>query len=236
MTINAKVADANQNSYLTVDEADTYMNKKYSTSDWDNLSPSEKETVLINAARSLDNFNYVGDKYYDAQGLAFPRDDHETITDTCGTPITNKKFRSTSLYSDTYMKMPEDYWKYGSCHITSGTPVRDTRLIDSSDPSNGEITVATAFTATPTTNTTFRVFAPIHVDIRNAQCEQSLFLLGNTNIDTIANYRSLGAKRIDIGDVRLDLHPNMYARVPICPDSRKLLSRWIRKNIRLGRG
>lgn len=236
MSINSKVADPNQNSYVTINEVNTYMNYRYSTSNWDNLTVSDKEAVIIQSAKDLDVFNFVDDIYYDAQGLSFPRSSHETVAGNVGTPITLSTFRHSNLYSTTYMKIPDDYWEQGSCHITSGTPVRDIRRITGSDASNGEITVATDFSATPTTNTEFRVFAPIDKNIKDAQCEQILFIVNNPNFETILNYKTIGANKVAIGDVKLDMHSNTPSHVSISSEAKKLLSRWIRKNVRIGRG
>uniref|UniRef100_A0A6M3JQ00 Putative head tail connector protein n=1 Tax=viral metagenome TaxID=1070528 RepID=A0A6M3JQ00_9ZZZZ len=235
MATNTKLGDRAQDSYVTASQADTYFGNRRDTTEWDNIATtSNKEVVLKQAAQDIDIFNYVGEKYYDSQGLAFPRNDHKIVTGNCTASITNTSFRHGNLKSSTYGKYPTSYWKYGSVHITTGTPLNDIKLIASSNTVTGSITVAT-FTATPTTNTGFIVFAPIDKNIRNAQCEQALFILKNANIESLYNYRDAGAREVEIGDVRVSFGSSASDKIAISPEARKLLSRWIRKQVKVGR-
>jgi len=236
LTLNAKVADPNANSYVTLEEATKYIRNKFSHSNlWDTLTIEGKKRVLIEAARVIDTFNFNGDKYYDSQSMQFPRDDHETVTGNPATPITATAFQNTSLYSDTYGVYPDNYWKYGAVHITTGTPLNDIRQISSSDSSNGRIVVDPAFTATPTTNTEFIVFAPIDKKIKNAQCEQAEFLVRSSNLDSVLSYKEIGARVIKIGDTRVDFDTGNLTKLPISPVAKKLVSAFIRKRQRYAR-
>lgn len=235
MTTNIKLGDAAQNSYVNATQADNYFANRRNCSEWDDLSATSKSIVLIQAANDLEQFNYIDDKYYDSQGLQFPRDSHEVVTGKCATPITNTSFKNSNLYSSTYMKYPTSYWKYGSVHINSGTPLNDVRLIASSNVTTGSISVTTAFSATPTTNTGFVVFAPIDKEIKDAQCEQALFILKNSNIESLTSYRDLGSRRVQIGDVEVEFNTANNKRIPISPEARKLISRWIDRRFKVVR-
>lgn len=62
------------NSYITVDEADTYLvDHIYYESRWSGLSSGQKETYLIQACRDLEQLNFIGKKYDSGQELEFPR-------------------------------------------------------------------------------------------------------------------------------------------------------------------
>ena len=234
--LNTKVADPAANSYVTLTEAIDYIKSKYGHGNtWDVLDLNGKKRVLVQAAREIDMFNYQGDKYYTSQNLEFPRDDHEIVTGDVATPITNTSFRNTGLYSTTYGKMPTNYWKYGSVHITAGTPVYDIREISQSNVTNGSITLASPLSATPTTNTDFIVFAPVPDDIKNAQCEQALFISQNESLDNLMSYKNLGAADIRIGDVYVKFSDSTGARVVMSSVAKKLLTRYIDKHIRIGR-
>ena len=112
MALNSKLGDFNQNSYVTATQANSYMDTKQNTSEWDNLSTTaSKENVLQQAARDLDYFNFIDEKYYDSQGLAFPRDSHETVTGNPATPLSATSFKNSNMYSTTYNNMPNNYWK-----------------------------------------------------------------------------------------------------------------------------
>lgn len=235
--IIAKLGHTEQNSYVTIAQANSYFDNRRDVDEWDDLTSVEREEVLIQAARDLDSFDYSGDKYYESQGLAFPRRTHRyVITGNCATPITVNSFRHSSLWSPSYGRYPTSYWKYGTVHITSGTPVNDVVNIASSNVTNGSITLAENLSNTPTTNTIFRIFAPVDRKIRWAQFEQALYLIKNKDIKTVVNMKELGIKRVEIGRARMDFTDGALGRITIAPQSRKLMSRWLRKHVAIGRG
>ena len=230
------IGGSTSNSYVTLREANKYIRNKYRHSDlWDTLTDEGKRRVLVEAARVIDSFNFTGDRYYESQALQFPRDDHETVTGNPATPITATSFKNSGLYSTTYGEYPDNYWKYGTCHITEGTPLYDIRQIVSSDSTNGKIVVNPSFTATPTTNTEFIIFAPIDDRVKAAQCEQAEFLVRNANLDSLVGYKEMGARVVRIGDTRVDFDPSNLAKLPISPVAKKLLSGFIRKRTRYAR-
>jgi hypothetical protein len=97
------------------------------------------------------------------------------------------------------------------------------------------------FTATPTTNTKFVVFAPLYKEIKHAQCEQAISLVETSGIKTsLQNYRDLSAEAISIGEISVRFGSNSGSgtsmQISLSPLARKLLSRFIRKTIRIGRG
>lgn len=236
MTLNVKLGDINHNSYVSLAQAEDYFSTTRDTTNWDALATTAKEAVLVQAARDFERFNYIEDSYYDNQGLVFPLDDNDVVTGNCATPITNTSFRHSNLYSSTYNEMPTDYWKYGTVHITSGTPVRDTRAISNSNVTTGSITVASAFSATPTANTAFLIFAPLPQEVYDAQCEQALYLLDNSGISAYTVYTNLGAESVSIGDVSVSFGDGASGfKMPFSPRSKKLLSRWIRRSLKVGR-
>jgi hypothetical protein len=236
MTLNVKLGDSNNNSYVSLSQAEDYFDTRSETTNWDNLATTAKESALIQAARDLQRFNFIEEPYYDSQNLIFPLESHEVVTGKCATPITNTSFRNSNLYSSTYNEMPEDYWKYGTVHITSGTPLRDTRAISNSNVVNGSITIASAFSATPTTNTSFLIFAPLDPLIYDAQCEQALYLLDNVGISSYTVYTNLGAESVSIGDVSVTFGDGSSSyKIPFSPGAKKLLSRWIKRSLKVGR-
>jgi len=236
LATNIKLGDPAQNSYVNATQANAYFSNRRNTSEWDDITATGRNMALIQAANNFEQFAYIKDKYYDNQGLQFPRDNHEVIIGNCATPITRVSFRNSNLYSTTYMKYPTSYWKYGSVHITSGTPVNDIKLIASSNVTNGSITVTASFSATPTTDTEFVIFAPIDKEIQDAQCEQALFILKNSNIESLYSYRDSGARRVEIGDVEVEFNVTSGSgKVPISSEARRLLSRWIKKRFRMVR-
>ena len=73
------------------------------------------------------------------------------------------------------------------------------------------------------------------VDIKAAQCEEALFLLQNADMEDLLGYREMGADYIKIGDVSVSFGTSTHSKLVISPKAKKLISRWIRKRLRVGR-
>jgi len=235
MSLNTKLGDPNQESYVTATQANDYFTKRYDTNEWDALATTAKENVLAEAARMLEWFNYSKARYYDSQGLSLPFEDHQVVTGNCATPAAINSFKHDDLKSDTYNEIPANHWKYGSVHIVAGTPLNDIRLIDSSNVTTGSIVVAEDFTSTCTATTEFVVFAPVDTAVRDAQCEQTIFILQNSSLKIISQYRDHGVKYVKIGDAAVSYHENIAGKMLMSPAARKLLSAFIDKNYKIGR-
>lgn len=232
-TLNSKLGDKDANSYNTLQEANTYIRNKYGRpNNWDTLQADEKKRLLVEAAQTINKFNYVGEKYYTSQPLEFPRDDHTVITGNCQATLTNSSFKHTSLKSSTYGEMPQDYWKNGACHLTDDN---ESALIASSNVTSGIVHMTDNFTASITTSTKFIVFKPLADEIKHAQCEQALYLIEKEGSDTLREYQNAGAKEVRIGDVLVKYKEGSERKIPISPVAKKLLSRWFRKKYRLAR-
>jgi hypothetical protein len=230
ITLNANVADPNANSYVSLKEADSYIrNVRGHGSTWDTLSFDGKKRLLIEAARDIDKLGISGTKYYDFQSMEFPRSDHDKITGDVATPITVNSFKNTSFTSDTYGadRSNTDYWKYGAIHITNATPLNDVRAITSSNITTDVVTVITDFSATPTVNTDFIAFEPIGTDIKNAQCEQALYIIENTHSEELSAYGAT-SKEVEIGDVRVKFRDNFSeTKQGYSSATKKLMSKWL---------
>ena len=239
ITLNANLGDPNANSYVTLAEANAYVRNKYGhNSKWDELSIEGKKRVLIEACKDISKFNFLRDPYYDNQALPFPDSDHETVSGNCATPITINSFKYSGFTSDTYgaLKNNTDFWKYGTVHITAATPLHDIRRIETSNITTDVITVTPDFSATPTTNTSFRAFEPLDKDIKEAQITQALYIIDNTGNDLLYMYKGAGARRVQIGDVSVWFQQDSnLAKMPISLEAKKLISRYIRRTMKVGR-
>jgi len=231
VSLVATVAGPNSNSYLTVTEADAYFTGRSDTSNWDALSTSDKEALLIQSTKDVDiGANYGGEPYYDAQKLQFPRDDADSVEGNCAS-VANDRFKHSDLKSDTYMEIPNNFYKYGSIHFTSATLENQVYAIASSNTSGF---VFASFSATPTTTTQFIVFPPIDKDIKDAVCEQAY----STNEYKLGNYaemRALGLYNVRIGDVsvttRIPREPSSVRTPVLCLKARRLISRFSRGSV-----
>lgn len=70
------------NSFITVDEADAHIAaSSYVTSAWDELTDTEKENLLLLAAKVMQNMGWYKWPVYKNQALPFPRWDAEDAAD-----------------------------------------------------------------------------------------------------------------------------------------------------------
>lgn len=240
ITLNEKLADPSANSYLSLKEANDYIrNIRGYPNKWDTLSIEGRKRVLIQACKDIDKFNFIGKKYYDFQSLEFPRDNHDVITGDVGTPITITSFKNTSFTSDTYgsYKSNTNYWTKGTIHITSATPLGDIRQISTSNITTDVVTVTASFSATPTTNSDFIAFEPLDEKIKRAQCIQALSIIESDGGSALQNYISIGARRVQIGDVEVEFGGASTGAMTrkVNSEAKQLLSEWIERYRKLAR-
>lgn len=81
----------NENSYVTLVEAEAYFAQRLSSEAWVEASSANKEAALVTATNVLDNMRWNGVAVSDSQLLCFPRDisyfdarlgRHITVSDT----------------------------------------------------------------------------------------------------------------------------------------------------------
>jgi hypothetical protein len=74
--IDATLAGASSNSYVTLAEANTYFETVPESSTWTNKTDDQKNRALISATRWLDGLSYYGDRCETTQALRWPRDNY----------------------------------------------------------------------------------------------------------------------------------------------------------------
>jgi len=70
----------NTNSYVTVDDADDYLDTRIDSANWFGSTYANKESALVTATLVLDNQAWVGSAVSSSQALAWPRK-NATYTD-----------------------------------------------------------------------------------------------------------------------------------------------------------
>lgn len=73
ITINATPADSTANSYVTLAEANTYMEAHLQASIWSALDDEKKKAALVAATRLLDTEQFAGRRSHQQQSLSWPR-------------------------------------------------------------------------------------------------------------------------------------------------------------------
>jgi hypothetical protein len=73
VTIDATVGGANANSYVTLAEADAYLEGRLNVTAWTSATTDTKNRALVEAQRTLSPLPWAGSRTTDAQALAWPR-------------------------------------------------------------------------------------------------------------------------------------------------------------------
>lgn len=74
VTIVATAGSASANSYVTLAEADTYMEARLNATLWDAATDDSCNRALVEATREIDVLSYLGKRTSDTQALSWPRD------------------------------------------------------------------------------------------------------------------------------------------------------------------
>jgi hypothetical protein len=75
VTITATVGSASANSFVTLAEADTYMEARLNSTLWDAASDDSCNRALVEATRELSDLNgWKGTRVTESQSLSWPRD------------------------------------------------------------------------------------------------------------------------------------------------------------------
>lgn len=92
------------NTYVSLAEANEYFNTRLGSDNWTSADDTNKEKALIQSARIMNEFRYVGRKVTEDQPLAFPRL-------TIGRTLTDAELIMYSTYTNS---VPVEV-KYAQC-------------------------------------------------------------------------------------------------------------------------
>jgi hypothetical protein len=76
-TIDATLAGATANSYVTLAAADTYFETVPDSTSWADKSTDAKNRALISATRWIDALSFYGNRCTETQSLKWPREDYK---------------------------------------------------------------------------------------------------------------------------------------------------------------
>jgi len=79
IALDTTVGGASANSYISLADADTYLEPHPDFSTWDALSDAVKNAHLVQATRILDTEYFEGWKYDESQALQFPRSSQSVV-------------------------------------------------------------------------------------------------------------------------------------------------------------
>ena len=237
IVLNTKLGDVDANSFVTLKEADNYIkNIRGHTDVWDSMSMEGKKRSLIQATRAISKLHFINGPYYTNQALPFPDSRHDLVTGKCATPFSTTFFRNSNLYTTTYGEdmYNNDFFKYGTVHVTTGTPVREVRNITTSCATNGQVVVSPAFSDAVNARTGFSIFYPVDKRIKYAQIEQAVNILESDGAGTLSAYRNQGAKAVEIGDTKVTFQSGATTKTnKVCSTSKGLLSEWLNRSMKV---
>jgi hypothetical protein len=75
--IDATLAGASANSYVTLAAANAYFETAPDSSTWTDKSNDQKNRALISATRWIDSLSFYGNRCTDTQALKWPREDYK---------------------------------------------------------------------------------------------------------------------------------------------------------------
>lgn len=203
MALNTILSHPDQDSYVTVAEADSYLSIKTQHTIWSSLNTTAKEGYLRQAAIQMDSFRYKSIKLYDKakdyrleQGLAFPRYFPQDLFYGRVVSATATTFKINDYL--TSENTPDNVFNGGSVIIQEGTGRGQTLAITDWVYSTGTGTVA-SWTTQPDSTSQVLLVLPIDKKVKYAQMEQAFFLaqLQQSNIEDVL----LGVTSYKIGDL-----------------------------------
>jgi len=76
-TIDATLAGASANSYVTLAAANTYFETVPNSSTWTDKTDDQKNRALISSTRWINALSFYGDRCTETQALKWPRDEYK---------------------------------------------------------------------------------------------------------------------------------------------------------------
>lgn len=73
VTIVATAGASTANAFITLAEAETYMEARLNASTWDDASDDSKNRAIVEATRELSHKTYCGERVTSTQALSWPR-------------------------------------------------------------------------------------------------------------------------------------------------------------------
>ena len=233
MALNTTPTDPSADSYVTLAEADAYLQDRTDVSDWTALTDSQKEAVLKLATKHINSMRFFNKPlidyptyYRDKQALKFPtkKEDHVTgAVDSAG----NTTLVDSGLANK--INMPDDYYNDGAVIITDGTGKGQTRKISDFVSSSGTITVSSAWTINPDSTSSYLVIVKIPQEVRDATVEQALYIVKGGG--ERAKLQAEGVEEYKIGDLMERFNSGVSGgdAVPISLEAKGLLKGFISK-------
>ena len=257
MALITIVGGSTADSYVSLIEANSYIASRPDSKNWNDSDYLERERLLRQATIDLDILRFKGNKLFQGgegnvfgtiltssifdvlyngyQSLQFPRDWHEYYTGYADSGST------TTLIDTTFTELAreDNYFKYGSIYILSGTNKGEYRNITGYVTSTGTFTTV-AFTNAIDTTSQYLILAPIDKYIKYAVIEQGLHLANNLELSKFQEWKNSGIIARSIGDVsiRFDVGTRSLDCVGgmVATHAFRYIQKFINRCVGMGRG
>jgi hypothetical protein len=225
MALNTIPSHKDADSYITIDEANTYFSDfYYGDTVWVAASTALKEQALRMATKIIDRFRFFNEKLDNEQRLAFPRSNAETAGGTADSGDTTHLTSSLLADKDQY---PDDYWNYGCVKILEGTNEYDKRQIKDFTRSTGQLEVFSAFTAAIDNTSQFQLIKEVPLAVKHAQAEIALWIIKGQHKGSRAALQAEGVKSFSVGGLSETFEGGKDIAIP--QEAQNLLDRYISK-------
>lgn len=225
MALITTPSDPTANSYVTQAEADAYFLNRSDVADWSALSNDQKEAVLELATKQIDSLRFHGEKifeqpnyYRDKQLLKFPRTGARSKAGTVDSAGVNYIIDSARADQATE---PDNFWNDGCVVIIDGTGKGQTRKISDFDMATGKITVDTNWTTNPDTSSDYKIIEKIPQKVKDATCEQALYLCKGGG--ERSKMQSEGVVEYRIGDLSERFADGIAGKIAISNEAKGML-------------
>jgi len=200
MALNTILSHPDQDSYVTIAEANDYLAVKQNYSHWAGLSTLQKEGFLKQAALQMDQLRYKGTQVYETdkdyrreQNLAFPRQGIERLYFGNASSSTSTTVSVLQLSAQQYLA--DDVLNGGTVVIREGTGRGQVKTITDWTSFTGTATVA-SWDIQPDTTSQVLFIAPVDKKIKHAQIEQAYFLSRYQDEDVLNVISGVNSYRI----------------------------------------
>jgi hypothetical protein len=201
MALNTILSHPDQDSYVSIAEANDYLAIKQNYSHWAGLSTVQKEGFLKQAALQMDQLRYKGYEVYHTdkdyrreQNLAFPRVNIDRLYYGNVSSATSTTVSVLQLSAQQYLA--DDVLNGGAVVVREGTGRGQVRAITDWTSSTGTATVS-GWDIQPDTTSQVLFISPIDKKIKNAQIEQAYFLSRYKDEDILKIISGVNSYKID---------------------------------------
>lgn len=114
-----------KNSYVTLDEANDYIENYYTSNDklrkaWEELEDTDKEVMLLNGARAIESLVLLGKRATRTQSMEFPRRIDHVIQHEVPDNVKYAQIETSISFADTTIKKRQDLINAGVTQFRIG--------------------------------------------------------------------------------------------------------------------